>query len=80
MVVKTLHKKVMDVKNSLNRKMSCISFMFATFFVSYKKDTSKVKERQDKNFFNPLFKNIGYSPDSCQDSDKLICSFTRSNL
>ena len=32
MVVKSLHDKVADVKKILNRKMSCITFMFPTFF------------------------------------------------
>ena len=73
MVVKSLHDKVTDVKKILNRKMSCIAFMFPTFFLfaSNKKDISKFKERQEEKLLNPLFKNIGNNPDSCQDSYKL---------
>ena len=52
--VKILQEKVIEVKNSLNCKMSYIDYVHVcnTFLVCNNKNVSKVKETQDKKLCN----------------------------
>ena len=77
-----LQENVIEVKNSLNCKMSYIDYVHVcnTFLVSNNKNISKVKETQDKKLCNLLLKNIGKNSDTCQDPDKVIFNFSSYNL
>ena len=59
--VKILQEKVIEVKNSLNCKISYIDYVHVcnTFLVSYNKNIAKVKETQDKKLCNQLLIKYG---------------------
>ena len=80
--VKSLQQKFIEVKKSLNCKMSYIDCVHVcnTLLVSNNKNISKVKETQDKKLCNLLLKNMGNNSDTCQDSDKIIFNFSSYNL
>ena len=79
---KILQQKVIEVKNSLNCKMSYIDYVHVcnTFLVSNNKNISKVKETQDKKLCNLLLKNVCKNSETCQDTDKVIFNFSSYNL
>ena len=79
---KSLQQKVIEVKNSLNCKISFIDYVHVcnTFFVSYNKNISKVKETQEKKLCSLAIRNMGNNPDTCQDPDKVIFNFSNGNL
>ena len=81
-VVKILQEKVIEVKNSLNCKMSYTDYVHVcnTFLVCNNKNMFKVKERQDKKLCNVLLKNMGKNSETCQDPDKVIFNFSCYNL
>ena len=74
--------KVIEVKNSLNCKMSYIDYVHVcnTFLVSNNKNISKVKETQYKKLWNLLIKDIGKNSDTCQDPHKVIFNFSSYSL
>ena len=80
--VKILQEKVIEVKNSLNCKMSYIDYVHVcyTFLVCNNKSISKVKERHDKILSNPFLKNLSKNSETGQDPDKVIFNFSYYNL
>ena len=76
--VKSLQQKVIEVKNSLNCKISFIDYVHVcnTLFVSNNKNISKVKETQEKKLCSLVLRNMGDNPDTCQDPDKVIFNFS----
>ena len=80
--VKSLQQKVIEVKNSLNCKISFIDYVHVcnTLFVSNNKNISKVKETQEKKLCSLVLRNMGDNPDTCQDPDKVIFNFSNCNL
>ena len=80
--VKVLQEKAIEVKNSLNCKMSYIDYVHVcnTFLVSNNKNIPRVKETQDKKLCSLLLKNIGKNSDTCQNPDKVIFNFSSYNL
>ena len=80
--VKSIQQKVIEVKNSLNCKMSYMDYVHVcnTFLVSNNKNICKVKETQDKKLCNLLLRNMGNNSDTCQDLDKVIFNFSSYNL
>ena len=80
--VQSLQQKVIEVKISLNYKMSCIDYFHVcnTFLVSNNKNISKVKETQYKKLCNLLLRNMGNVSDACQDPDIVIFNFSNYNL
>ena len=75
--MKSLQQRVLEVKNSLNRKMSYTDHVHVcnTFLVSNNKNISKVKERQDKKLCNLVLRNMRNNSGTCQDPDKVIFNF-----
>ena len=81
-VVKSIQKKVTEVKNSLNCKTSYIDYVHVcnTFLVSNNKNISKSKETQDKKLYNLVHINMGNNSDTCQGRDRVIFNFSSDNL
>ena len=63
--VKSHQQKVIEVKKSLNCKMSYIDYVYVsnTSLVSNNKNISKVKETQDKKLCNLLLRNMENNSD-----------------
>ena len=80
--IKSLQQKVIEVKKSLNCKMSYIDYVHVcnAFLVSNNKNISKVKETKDNKLCNLLLRNVGNMSGTCQDLGRFIFNFSSHNL
>ena len=69
--LKILQQNVIEIKNSLNCKMSYIDYIhFSKAFMVFN-NISKVKEIQGKELYNLLLRNMGKNSGKCQNPDKV---------
>ena len=68
---KILQQKVIEIKNSLNCRMSYIDYILVCKAFMVFNNISKVKETQGKELYNLLLRNMGKNSDRCQNPDEV---------